>query len=162
MQSLPLLSANYSSSQAASHSSPSTGSKWPICQAGQLQLNRAGARGAQHAHLGLQREKACSWQLTGLCSQGASSTGYKGDLSPTMTWVPSEPWQPRYQLPPMQGQAQLCAAAGKPSSICMSFRKHLVTGGPPVCLKVCFYLKRHQLGSDCVLSSVLGSVESES
>lgn len=43
--------------QAASHPIPSTGSKRPICQMRQLQLNRHKGRGTSHAHLGTRWEK---------------------------------------------------------------------------------------------------------
>lgn len=48
---MPVCNLNHSSlviiafHQAANHSSYSAGSKWPICQARQLQLNRAEGRG---------------------------------------------------------------------------------------------------------------------
>lgn len=65
VQSHPLFSANYSLYQAASHASSSAESKWPICQAGQLQLSRPGAGGTQPCHLGPKRERTYCWQPPG-------------------------------------------------------------------------------------------------
>lgn len=51
--------------QAAGHSSSSAGSKWPICQAGQLQLNRPGQGAHSHAQVGPEKERTCGGQPTG-------------------------------------------------------------------------------------------------
>lgn len=54
---IPLFSANYSLSLGTQPLSSSTGSKWPICQAGQLQLKLAGGEGHTAMPIWGQRRK---------------------------------------------------------------------------------------------------------
>lgn len=64
--------------QAASHPGPSTGSKRPIYQTRQLQLNRHKGRGTGHAHLGTRWEKNI---LQAVCGPGLTLWDQAASLS---------------------------------------------------------------------------------
>lgn len=124
----------------AFHSNSSSGSKWPIYQAGQLQLNRAGGR---HAHLGPNWERTCCWQPTGqpqcprLCKpRGIFSRSLVTQCERGLK-VPSEPrslglsfllCRERRSSMQLPGSERPCEAS---QHLCLLFRKHLVTGPLP-------------------------------
>lgn len=126
VQSHALFSANYSLSSGAGHSSSSAGSKRPICQAGQLQLNMAGDEGHTATPIWGQRGKEhaagsprARTRAPDFASHMASSTGCVGALSSIVNQAQRSPLSPAAwnRLLPLQAEAQLHAAAGKQEAV---------------------------------------------